>query len=90
MTPGRLDAMKKAIVGLEMAVEEIEGSFKLNQHKSEADYTALAGVLAAQADIDAQQIAHLMRQARPEAFLNEEAFAGRPADETNGLERSVP
>lgn len=90
MTPGRLDAMKKAIVGLEMAVEEVEGSFKLNQHKSEADYTALAGVLATQADIDAQQIAHLMRQARPEAFLNKEAFAGQPADETNGLERSVP
>ena len=30
MTPGRLEAMKKAIVGLEMAVEEVEGSFKLN------------------------------------------------------------
>ncbi|HVX76364.1 MAG TPA: FMN-binding negative transcriptional regulator, partial [Bradyrhizobium sp.] len=68
MTPGRLDAMKKAIVGLEMAVEEVEGSFKLNQHKSEADYAAVAGALAAQADTDAQQIAHLMRQARPEAF----------------------
>jgi transcriptional regulator len=81
--------MKKAIVGLEMAVEEVEGSFKLNQHKSEADYTALAGALAAQADLDAQQIAYLMRQARPEAFSTE-AFAGQPADETNGLERSVP
>lgn len=88
MTPGRLDAMKKAIVGLEMAVEEVEGSFKLNQHKSEADYAAVAGALAAQADTDAQQIAHLMRQARPEAFLNKEAFAG--VSETNGLERSVP
>ena len=50
MTAGRLDAMKKAIVGLVMTVEEVEGSFKLNQHKSEADYAAIAGALAAQAD----------------------------------------
>ena len=32
MTAGRLDAMKKAIVGLLMSVDEVEGSFKLNQH----------------------------------------------------------
>ena len=37
MTAGRLEALKKAIVGLVMTVEEVEGSFKLNQHKSEAD-----------------------------------------------------
>ena len=37
MTAGRLDAMKKAIVGLVMTVEAVEGSFKLNQHKSDAD-----------------------------------------------------
>src|SRR5262249_11524843 len=68
MTPGRLDAMKKAIVGLEMAVEEVEGSFKLNQHKSEADFAAVAGALAAQADTGAQEIARLMRETRPGAF----------------------
>ena len=44
MTAGRLEALKKAIVGLVMTVEEVEGSFKLNQHKSEADYAAIAGV----------------------------------------------
>ena len=38
MTAGRLDAMKKAIVGLVMTVDEIEGSFKLNQHKSDVDH----------------------------------------------------
>ena len=42
MTAGRLDAMKKAIVGLVMTVEEIEGSFKLNQHKSDVDHAAVA------------------------------------------------
>ena len=96
MTPGRLDAMKKAIVGLEMAVEEVEGSFKLNQHKSEADYAAVAGALAAQTDVGAQRIAHLMREARPEAFLNKEAFASEAfagettTSKTDGLERSAP
>jgi transcriptional regulator len=68
MTAGRLEALKKAIVGLEMTVEEVEGSFKLSQHKSETDFAAIRGSLAAQADAGAQQIAHLMRQARPQAF----------------------
>jgi transcriptional regulator len=80
MTAPRLDAMKKAIVGFEMTVEEVEGSFKLNQHKSETDYAAVAGNLAAQADAGAQAIAQLMRQARPDVF----------AINTNELERSVP
>ena len=80
MTPGRLEALKKAIVGLEMTVEEVEGSFKLSQHKSEPDFAAVAGSLAVQADSASQQIAHLMREARPQAF----------ASETNQLERTVP
>lgn len=68
MTAGRLEAMKKAIVGMVMTVDEIEGSFKLNQHKSDADYTALAEALAVQQDTDAHVIAGLMREARPLAF----------------------
>lgn len=80
MTAARLEAMKKAIVGFEMTVEEVEGSFKLNQHKSETDYAAVAGNLAARSDAGAQEIALLMRQARPDVFT----------DETNELERSVP
>jgi transcriptional regulator len=80
MTAGRLEALKKAIVGLVMTVEDVEGSFKLNQHKSEADYTAVAGALASQSEAGSQQIAQLMREARPEAFANE----------TNRFERSVP
>src|SRR6478736_3243917 len=57
MTAGRLDALKKAIVGLQMTVEEIEGSFKLNQHKSAADYSAISTALASQGDADAAEIA---------------------------------
>jgi transcriptional regulator len=73
MTAARLDALKKAIVGLVMTVEEIEGSFKLNQTKSEADYAAVANALGAQADTNAQQIAGLMRETRPQAFIKEAA-----------------
>jgi transcriptional regulator len=80
MTAPRLEALKKAIVGLVMTVDEVEGSFKLNQHKSEADYAAVASGLAAQPDTGSQQIAGLMREARPQAFANQ----------TNQLEGSVP
>ncbi len=71
MTAARLETMKKAIVGLVMSVEEIEGSFKLNQHKSEADYAAVAGELQSQTDAGSQQIADLMRKARPQVFADE-------------------
>lgn len=79
MAAGRLEAMKKAIVGLVMTVVEVEGSFKLNQHKSDADYAAIANALGG-GDADARQISDLMRQARPQIF----------ADDTNMLERSAP
>src|ERR1700722_4718233 len=68
MTAARLEAMKKAIIGLVMKVEDVEGSFKLNQHKSEADYAAVAGALASQPEAGSQQIASLMRETRPQAF----------------------
>jgi len=71
MTPARLETMKKAIVGLVMTVEEIEGSFKLNQHKSEADYAAVAGALEQRPDTASQQVAELMHKVRPQAFANE-------------------
>jgi transcriptional regulator len=80
MTAGRLDAMKKAIVGLVMTVDKIEGSFKLNQHKSDADYAAIGNALASQADADAHEIAGLMRELRLQAFANG----------TSQLERSAP
>ncbi len=83
MTAGRLEAMKKAIVGLMMTVEEVEGSFKLNQHKSEADFVAVANALG-DGDADARQISQLMRDAKPEAF-SDRALAG----DTNKLEGSV-
>jgi transcriptional regulator len=66
MTAGRLDAMKKAIVGLVMSVDEVEGSFKLNQHKSDADHAAIASALMQRNDEAAQRIGKQMVALRPQ------------------------
>ena len=44
MSPGRFEAMTRAIVGARMTVERLEGTTKLSQNKGEADR---AGVIAA-------------------------------------------
>ena len=71
MTAGRLAAMKQAIVGLVMTVDEIEGSFKLNQHKSDVDHVAVATALARQPEVAAQVLAGEMRVLRPHLFAAE-------------------
>ena len=78
MTAARLEMLKKAIVGFVMTIEEVEGSFKLNQHKSEVDYAAIANVLAAQRDAGSQQIAGLMREMRPLACAAEALEGQKP------------
>lgn len=47
MSPGRFEAMLKGIVGARLAVERLEGTFKLSQNKDAADR---AGVIAALGD----------------------------------------
>ena len=71
VSAGRQEMLKKAIVGLVMTVEEIEGSFKLNQHKSDADHMAVANALAQQDDPASRQIAGAMRELRPQVFADE-------------------
>jgi transcriptional regulator len=66
MTAGRREGLMKAIVGLVMTVEHIEGSFKLNQHKSDVDHAAIAIELSRQADADAQSIGKQMVALRPQ------------------------
>jgi transcriptional regulator len=66
MTVARLDTLKKAIVGLVMTVEEVEGSFKLNQHKSDADHAAIASALVERPDEAAQTIGNQMVALRPQ------------------------
>jgi transcriptional regulator len=71
MTAGRLETMKGAIVGLVMSVDEVEGSFKLNQHKSDVDYVAVALELARQPEPAARILAREMRALRPQLFADE-------------------
>jgi transcriptional regulator len=71
VSAGRQQMLKKAIVGLVMTVEDIEGSFKLNQHKSDADHMAVANALAQQGDPAALQIARAMQGLRPQLFASE-------------------
>jgi transcriptional regulator len=66
VTAGRLDALKKAIVGLVMSVEEVEGSFKLNQHKSDVDHVAIASALLQGPDEAARNIGKQMVALRPQ------------------------
>jgi transcriptional regulator len=71
MTAGRRETLKKAIVGLVMSVDEIEGSFKLNQHKSDVDHLAVAAALERRPEAAAQVLANEMRALRPNLFANE-------------------
>jgi transcriptional regulator len=66
VTAGRLDMLKKAIVGLVMSVDEVEGSFKLNQHKSDVDHVAIASALLQRPDEAAQTIGNQMVALRPQ------------------------
>ena len=83
MTAGRLEAMKKAIVGLVMNVEEIEGSFKLNQHKSDADHIAIASALMRQDDDAAQKIGKQMVALRPQLDYNSGVPVSASAESRN-------
>jgi len=80
MSAGRLDALKKAIVGLVMTVEEVEGSFKLNQHKSDADHAAIASAMLQRPDEAAQTIGKQMVAQRPQLDYKSPTPAGVPAD----------
>jgi transcriptional regulator len=62
----RRDLLLTAIVAVEMTIESIEGNFKLNQHKGDADHVAIADALAAQDDPSAQAIATRMVALRPQ------------------------
>jgi transcriptional regulator len=66
VAPAKLEQLMRAIVVIEMLVEEIEGKFKLNQHKNDTDHVAIASQLAAQTDPAAQTIAARMVALRPQ------------------------
>jgi transcriptional regulator len=83
LTAGRREAMMKAIVGLVMTVEDIEGSFKLNQHKSDVDHAAISDALSRQGDAEAQAIGKRMVALRPQLDYKSLVPVGGPADGRN-------
>jgi transcriptional regulator len=66
VSPQRREMLMRAIVGIEMRVETIEGSFKLNQHKADADYAGAAWALSRQDDPSARVLAQHMIALRPQ------------------------
>lgn len=80
MTAARLEALKKAIVGMVMTVEEIEGSFKLNQHKSDVDHAAIASALLRRHDEAAQTLGKDMVALRPHLDYKSSAPVSVSAD----------
>jgi transcriptional regulator len=56
-----IDRMTRGIVGLRLEVERLEGSWKLNQHKSEGDKRGVTAGLAEEDDANARAVSALMR-----------------------------
>jgi transcriptional regulator len=83
MAAGRREAMMQAIVGLVMTVEGIEGSFKLNQHKSDVDHVAIADAMAQQSDPAAQAIGEQLVALRPQLDYKQPLSVSGPAYSRN-------
>jgi transcriptional regulator len=60
-----LEGMQRGIIAFEMPIERIEGKFKLNQIKSEADRRGTMAGLEATGDAMAREIVELMRVREP-------------------------
>jgi transcriptional regulator len=79
IAPGRRQALMKGIVAIGMMVETVEGSCKLNQHKSDVDHVAVARALAQQDDSHARTIAARMIALRPHLDYDFDEAAGTTA-----------
>jgi transcriptional regulator len=61
--PDYIDAMLKAIVGIEIEVTRVEGKFKLSQNRDAADRTGVVLGLEADASLERQPEADALAQA---------------------------
>jgi transcriptional regulator len=66
ISSGRREMLLKAIVGIVVTVERVEGAFKLNQTKSDADAASVADALSEQKSSDARALAGLLRARVPQ------------------------
>jgi transcriptional regulator len=60
-----VSGMMKGIIGLDIAVERLEGKYKLSQNRPAADRPRIAAALEARGDADAVGVARLMREREP-------------------------
>jgi transcriptional regulator len=77
----RRDQLMRAIVGFVVDVAAIEGSFKLNQHKSDADHLSVTTALVEQGDHAAREIGRHMLALRPQ--LDYKLDVNGPAESRN-------
>jgi transcriptional regulator len=84
LDPARLEQLMRAIVVIEMLVESVEGKFKLNQHKSDADHVAIARALGRQDDPSARTIAERMVALRSHLLYDDAAKAHEPVAARDG------
>jgi len=70
ISAGRREMLLRAITGIVMTVDSVEGGFKLNQTKSDADAVAIASTLTRQQDEAAQAIGKQMIALRPQLDYN--------------------
>ncbi len=64
LSPSALERLLKAIVGIEMTVDGIEGQWKLSQNKRDADRDGVLAGLDARGDAGSIAVAALMRRHR--------------------------
>jgi predicted FMN-binding regulatory protein PaiB len=62
MPEKKRDAMVRAIVAIEVAVDTIEASWKLGQHKTAADQYEIARMLEWRGDWNGQALSEVMKQ----------------------------
>ena len=60
-----MKSMLDGIVGIEIAVERLDGKFKLSQNRPLADRPRIVAALEQRADPDSQAVAALMRERKP-------------------------
>lgn len=84
VAPQRLQKLTQAIVAIEMLVETVEGKFKLNQHKDDADHVAVASALGRQDDPGARAIAGRMVALRPHLLYEGSAYEGGTSPSQGG------
>jgi transcriptional regulator len=83
VSAGRREMLLRMITGIVVTVETVEGTFKLNQHKSDVDHVAVALALTQQHDEAIRAVGKQMVALRPQLEYSSLAPVSMPADQRN-------